>query len=213
MNSVLSATFPSAKHRVLGTGLARLQKVRERNRETERERERERERFIVWGCGKISLPCPCLFCCQSVTLSAQDCTSLIHCTVCLVSTHVYQTCLSFPWQWPFLSTELPIGVATANSGISQMFSQFWPSSRPTGAGRALLPLTAPPPMESEDFRSRDFSLVPLAQGYKCLVAILLPFGRALSLFLAHCNGISVTALSLYINVIRISMILRCTLVQ
>ena len=30
---------------------------------------------------------------------------------------------------------------------------------------------------------------------------------------ATCNGISVTALNLYINVIRISMILRYTLVQ
>ena len=29
----------------------------------------------------------------------------------------------------------------------------------------------------------------------------------------HCNGISVTALNLYLNVIRISMILRRTLVQ
>ena len=94
-----------------------------------------------------------------------------------------------------------------------MFSQFWPSSGPTGAGRALLLLTAPPPVESEHFRSRDFSLVPLAQGYRCLVAVFLPFGRAISLFLATANGISVTALNFYINVIRISMILRCTLVE
>ena len=38
-NSVLKATFPSAKHRVLGTGLGRLQKVRDRKRERERERK------------------------------------------------------------------------------------------------------------------------------------------------------------------------------
>ena len=42
-NSVLSATFHSAKHRVPGTGLARLEKVREKKRETDRERERERK--------------------------------------------------------------------------------------------------------------------------------------------------------------------------
>ena len=51
-----------------------------------------------------------------------------------------------------------------------------------------MPLTAPPPVESENFRSRDSSLVPLAQGYRCLVAGFQPFGRAICLFLAHRAG-------------------------
>ena len=41
---MLTATFPAAVHRVLGTGLARLPKERERERERERRREREAER-------------------------------------------------------------------------------------------------------------------------------------------------------------------------
>ena len=51
----------------------------------------------------------------------------------------------------------------------------------------------PPPVESENFRSRDFSLVPLAQGYRCLVAVFLPFDRAIFLFLAHRAGQSCQA--------------------
>ena len=90
--SVLKATFPSAKHRVLGTGLARLQKVRERKKEREGEKE-----SLFGAVGKSVCPAlVCLFCRQSVTLSAQHCTSLIHCTVCLVSTDAVHTCLSFP---------------------------------------------------------------------------------------------------------------------
>ena len=38
-NSVLKATFPSAKHRFLGTGLARLQKVKDGKGERESERK------------------------------------------------------------------------------------------------------------------------------------------------------------------------------
>ena len=131
---------------------------------TDKERERERERVNIWGCGKISMSGPCLFCCQSVTLSAQHCTSLIHCSVCLVGNDAVHTCPSFPWAWPLLSTGLPVSVTVAISGLFQLFVQYGPSSGPSGAGTALLPLTAPPRVESINFRSRDFSLVPLDQG-------------------------------------------------
>ena len=87
-----------------------------------------------------------------------------------------------------LASPLPSLFTLTISGLFQLFVQFWPSSGPSGAGRALLPLTAPPPVESKNFRSKDFSLVPLAQGYRCLVAVFLPFGRAISLFLAHRAG-------------------------
>ena len=87
-----------------------------------------------------------------------------------------------------LASPLPSAFTLIISGLLQLLVQYWPSSGPSGAGRALLPLTAPPPVESKIFRSRDFSLVPLAQGYRCLVAVFLPFGRAISLFLAHRAG-------------------------
>ena len=47
---------------------------------------------------------------------------------------------------------------------------------------------SPTPRGVKNFGSRDFSLVPLAQGYRCLVAVFLPFHRAISLFLAHRAG-------------------------
>ena len=135
------------------------------------------------------------FSCQSVTLSAQRCISLIHSTVCLVSVG-HRLHLSVPplavtisrvhfcdLAWPLSSLfTLPI------SGLFQLFVQFWPSSGPSGAGRALLALTAPRREESKNFRSRNFRLVPLAQGYRCLVAACLPFGRVLLLFLADTAG-------------------------
>ena len=172
---------------------------RERERGSERERERERERAILWGCGKISLPCLCLFqfCRQSVTLSAQRCTSLINYTVCPVSTVVLALsaliCPSlggghFSVQVCHLVSPLPSPSTLTISGLFQLFVQFWPSSGPSGAGRALPPLTVQPRVESKTFGSRAFSLVPLAQGDRCMVAVVLCFGRAISLFLAHRAG-------------------------
>ena len=131
--------------------------------------------------------CPalvCLICCQSVTLSAQHCTSFIHCTVYPVSTVFLAlsalVCPSlgsghFSVQVCHLASPLPSLFTLTISGLFQLFLQSWPSSGPSGAGRALLPLTAPPPVESKNFRSTDFSLVPLAQGYRCLVAVFSAF--------------------------------------
>ena len=173
--------------------------MRERERERERQTERQRERAIVWGCGKISLPCPrsFQFCCQSITLSAQHCTSLIHCTVCPVSTLSLAlsalVCPSlgsghFSVQVCHLASPLPSLFTLTISGLFQLLVQFGTSSGPSGASRTLLPLTTPSLVESKNFRSTDFSLLPLAQGYRCLVAVFLPFGKAISLFLAHGAG-------------------------
>ena len=74
------------------------------------------------------------------------------------------------------------------SGLFHLFVQFWPSSGPSGAGGALLPLTARPPGEAKSFRCSDFSLVPSDQCYRCPVAGFLPLGRAISLLLAHRAG-------------------------
>ena len=184
---MLSARFPSAKHRFPSTGHARLPKG-ETRKERKREREREREKDPTFGAVGKSV-CPALVCwCFAVTLSAQHCTSLIHCTVCPVSTVLPAlpalVCRSlgscdFPVQVCHLASPLPSQV------FSNCLYSFWPSSGPSGAGRALLQLTAPPQVELKNFRSRNFSLVPLAQGYRCVVAVFLPFGRAISLFLTH----------------------------
>ena len=72
-NSVLTATFPAAVHRVLGTGLARLPKreregEREREREKggQRERERESHRFGLWD---HQFALPLFVCCFAVSQS------------------------------------------------------------------------------------------------------------------------------------------------
>ena len=82
-NSVLKATFSSAKHGVLGTGLAWLQEVKERKS----ERERERERVIVSGCAKISLPCPCLFVFLSVSHTVSTALHIFDPLPCLFGQH------------------------------------------------------------------------------------------------------------------------------
>ena len=52
--------------------------------------------FFMWD-NQFALPLfVCLFCCQSVTLSAHHCTSLIHCTVCPVSTDFLSSTLVCP---------------------------------------------------------------------------------------------------------------------
>ena len=133
----------------------------------------------------------CLFCCQSVTLSAQHCKSLIGCTVCPVSTVILAlstlVCLSplavaiSQIQVCHLASRLPSTFTLTISGLFQLVVELLAFTGPSGAGRALLPLRAPPPVESKDFRCRDFTLVPL-------VAVFLPFGRAISLFWNHRAG-------------------------
>ena len=187
-NSLLNATFPSAEHRVLGNGPARLLKVRVR------ERERERSHPLGLWDNHFALPLFIPVLLAVGPLSAQHCTSLIHSTVCLV--FLTPSALVGPslGSGHFSGSGLPLGVATVISfyadhlrcfpTICTVFAfimDFWGWQSPAATH-------SPRPSGIIDFSSRDFSLVPLAQGYRCLVAFFLPFGRAIPQPLAHRAG-------------------------
>ena len=126
-NSVLTATFPAAVYRVLGTASARLPKERERERERRREREREKE--SLFGAVGQSV-CPALDC-SSFAVSQSHCqhntASLIHCTVCQVSTvFLALSTLICPFlgSGHFSDTGVALGVTTAISFYTDHLRSF-----------------------------------------------------------------------------------------
>ena len=96
-----ASPFPPAEHRVRGIGPARLPKVRE----GERGRERERERSHCYGLWDnqfaLRLFVPVLLSVSQTVSTALHILDPQHCLFSQLSDAV-RTCLSFPWQWPFL---------------------------------------------------------------------------------------------------------------